>query len=255
MQRTVMKMNQVMQTIVHHRSIRRFQDRELPADVKHSLLECAIRAPTTAMGHFYSIIEVADPVLRKSLYEICGKQQSLLRGTIFIFNLDLRRFRMWANHLSVKREINGFTGLIFATIDASLAAQNLALAAESLGLGTVFIGTVGHKAFEVSELLDLPSEVLPIFGLAVGYPAEDPALRPRIPLAFIHHVNHYRDMKPAEIEEAIEVIGTWSAGEGPVERDPVEKRNFIKNILRGRWWIEGEESLRQALQRQIMWEL
>jgi len=64
-----------------------------------TLLECAIRAPTTAMGHFYSIIEVADGSLRGRLRQICGGQETLLQGTMFILNLDLRRSSLWAVHL------------------------------------------------------------------------------------------------------------------------------------------------------------
>jgi FMN reductase (NADPH) len=246
-------MNQVIQTIVKHRSIRRFQAKELPPDVEKILLESAVRAPTTAMGHFYSIIEVEEPVLKESLYELCGRQRSMLEGTLFIFAVDLRRSRLWADYLGVGREINGFTALVFGTIDATLAAQNLALAAESLELGTVFIGAVGHKALEVCELLDLPSEVLPIVGLVVGYPAEDPACRPRIPLAFMHHSDRYEDMQPGEIEEAIAAIGNHSSGTRPVNRDEDGKRAFVRSILTGRWWVEGEESLREALCRQLMY--
>jgi len=220
--------------------------------VKLTLLECAIRAPTTAMRHFYSIIEVVDRSLRSRLYRICGGQETLLQGTMFIFNLDLRRSILWAVHLGVQRMIDGFTGLIFATVDATLAAQNLSLAAESLGLGTVFVGTVGHSGLEVSELLDLPSGVLPVIGLIVGYPAEDPAIRPRIPLAYLHHVDSYRDTQPAEIEAAISAIGNWSTGEAPAKRDQAQRRAFARTILGGRWWVDGEESLRRALVRQGM---
>jgi len=129
--------------------------------VKLTLLECAIRAPTTAMGHFYSIIEVVDRSLRSRLYRLCGGQETLLQGTMFVFSLNLCRSSLWAVHLGVERMIDGFTGLVFATMDAILAAQNLSLAKESLGLGTVFIGTVGHNALEVSELLDRPLRSCP----------------------------------------------------------------------------------------------
>ena len=111
-------MNQVVQTIAAHRSIRRFQTRPLPADVITTLLECALRAPTTAMGHFYSIVEIKDPALREGLYELSGGQRSVLHGSFFVFALDVRRASTWARHLGVKRQIGGFTALIYATIDA-----------------------------------------------------------------------------------------------------------------------------------------
>jgi len=84
-------MNQVTETILRHRSIRHFQNRALPSDVKATLLDCAIRAPTTAMGHFYSIVEVEDPVLRQSLYERKGGSAMLGYCGINCYNCNAYR--------------------------------------------------------------------------------------------------------------------------------------------------------------------
>ena len=247
-------MNDVIRTITQHRSIRHFQDKELSEKMKQTLLKCAVRAPTTAMGHFYSIIEIKDAEIKHRLYELCGRQQSVKQGTFFIFTVDLRRSRLWADHLSVKRRINEFTALVFGTTDATLAAQNFSLAAESLGLGTVFIGMIGHRAMEVCGLLQLPPDVLPIYGVVVGYPDENPVLRPRIPVKFMHHVDYYRDMQSKEIEESIDAIGNWSSGERVADRNKTQKRELVRSILTGGWWIEGEKSLKKALHRQSWFE-
>ena len=245
-------MNEVIETIKKHRSIRRFNGKEIPEDIKQTMLECAVRAPTTAMGHFYSIIEIKDASFRKSLYDLCGRQECMSRGSFFIFASDLRRSRLWADHLGGERKINKFTAFQFSAVDATLAAQNFSLAAESLGLGTVFIGMVGHRAYEVCELLNLPADVLPLYGLAVGYPNENPDLRPRIPVKFMHHVDRYSDMKSNEIDEAIDVIGNFSSGEKPVKRNRSERQNFVRSLLTGGWWVKGKKSLRRALRRQSL---
>ena len=246
-------MNAVIRTLLEHRSIRRFEEKALSEEEKKTLLECAIRAPTTAMGHFYSIIEVEDRALRQRLFELCGKQASVLQGSLFVFAVDLHRSRRWAEHLGVECTLEGYTALVFGTIDMSLAAQNMVLAAESLDLGTVYIGMVGHRASEVSELLDLPADVIPVLGLVVGHPAEEPALRPRIPLRFLHHADRYRDMSSAEIDEAIAAIGNWSGGREPADRDAEAQKAFIKSLLTGKWWVSGEESLRKALESRFHW--
>jgi FMN reductase (NADPH) len=246
-------MNQVINTIQQHRSIRRFEEKVLSEETKKTLLECAIRAPTTAMGHFYSIIEINDPQLRQKLYEVCGKQASVLQGSFFVFAVDLHRSQQWAEHLGVDCTLEGYTALVFGTIDMTLAAQNMVLTAESLGLGTVYIGMVGHRAFEVSELLNLPPDVIPVLGLVVGHPAEDPVLRPRIPLHFLHRVDRYRDMSPEDIDEAIAAIGNWSGGRTPANRDEEAQRAWIKSLLTGKWWVSGEESLREALESRFHW--
>lgn len=246
-------MNPVIHTILQHRSIRRFADKSLPEEHKKTLLECAIRAPTTAMGHFYSIIEIKDPKLRQQLYEVCGKQAAVRQGSFFVFAVDLHRSQQWAEHLGVDCTLEGYTALVFGTIDMTLAAQNMVLAAESLDLGTVYIGMVGHRASEVSELLGLPSDVIPVLGLVVGHPAEDPALRPRISVRFIHHVDRYGEMSPQEVDEAIDVVGNFSSGEVSANRDEEARRAWIKSLLTGKWWISGEESLRKALKSKFHW--
>ena len=246
-------MNSVIRTILQHRSIRRFEEKALSEETKKTLLECTIRAPTTAMGHFYSIIEIQDQNLRQRLFELCGKQSSVLQGSFFVFTVDLHRSWRWAEHLGVECSLEGYTALAFGTIDMSVAAQNMVLAAESLDLGTVYIGMVGHRASEVSELLDLPADVIPVLGLVVGHPAEEPALRPRIPLRFLHHADHYRDMSPEEVDEAIAAIGNWSGGRKPADRDAEGQKAFIKSLLTGKWWVSGEESLRKALESKFHW--
>jgi FMN reductase (NADPH) len=246
-------MNQVINTIQQHRSIRRFEDQALSKETKEALLECAIRAPTTAMGEFYSIIEIKDPKLRQQLYEVCGKQAAVQQGSFFVFAVDLHRSQQWAQHLGVDCTLEGYTALVFGTIDMTLAAQNMVLAAESLDLGTVYIGMVGHRASEVGELLGLPSDVIPVLGLVVGHPAEDPALRPRIPVRFIHHVDRYGEMSPPEIDGTIDVIGNYSSGEVPASRDWAGKQALAKTRLTGKWWVSGEESLRKALKSKFHW--
>jgi FMN reductase (NADPH) len=246
-------MNQVIDTIQKHRSIRRFEDKALSEKATKTLLECAIRAPTTAMGHFYSVIEIKDLKLRQRLYEVCGKQASVLRGSFFVFTVDLHRSQQWAEQLGVKCTLEGYTALVFGTIDMTVAAQNMVLASESLGLGTVYIGMVGHRAFEVSELLGLPSDVIPVLGLVVGHPAEDPALRPRIPVRFVHHVDRYREMSSEDIDEAIAAVGNFSSGVAPANRDRAAQQAWIESLLTGKWWISGEESLRKALESRFHW--
>ena len=87
---------------------------------------------------------------------------------------------------------------IVATVDAALVAQNAAIAAESLGLGIVYIGGVRNSIAEFSETLELPELVYPVFGMCLGYPDQEPGLRPRLPVeAVLHHDSYNR----ATIEE------------------------------------------------------
>jgi FMN reductase (NADPH) len=82
---------------------------------------------------------------------------------------------------------------IVATVDTALAAQNATVAAESMGLGVVYIGGIRNRIAEVAELLQLPELVYPIFGMCIGYPDQQPLVRPRLPIKAVLHVDQYSD--------------------------------------------------------------
>ncbi|MNM78399.1 FMN reductase (NADPH) [compost metagenome] len=91
---------------------------------------------------------------------------------------------------------------IIATVDTALAAQNAAVAAESLGLGIVYIGGIRNRIAEVAELLELPDLVYPVFGMCLGYPDQEPGLRPRLPVSAVLHWDEYDTDKT---EEQVEI--------------------------------------------------
>uniref|UniRef100_UPI00257E1362 oxygen-insensitive NADPH nitroreductase n=1 Tax=Aeromonas sp. TaxID=647 RepID=UPI00257E1362 len=82
--------------------------------------------------------------------------------------------------------------LLIGAIDGALMAQNALLAAQSLGLGGVYIGGIRNNPAAVSEALGLPDLVIPLFGLCLGHPAQVPEQKPRLPRALVVHENHYQ---------------------------------------------------------------
>ena len=82
---------------------------------------------------------------------------------------------------------------IIATVDVALMAQNLVIAAESVGLGICYIGGLRNNPQEVSDLLELPRGVYPVFGLCLGYPDQDPEVKPRLPLPVILKQERYNE--------------------------------------------------------------
>ncbi|MCV5307300.1 nitroreductase NfsA, partial [Escherichia coli] len=81
--------------------------------------------------------------------------------------------------------------LLIGVVDTALLAQNALIAAESLGLGGVYIGGLRNSIEAVTELLELPQHVLPLFGLCLGWPADNPDIKPRMPAAMLVHENRY----------------------------------------------------------------
>jgi FMN reductase (NADPH) len=143
----------------------------------------------------YTIIGVEDSEKKRKLAELAGNQAYVAEnGYFFVFCLDYQRHAIASEMTETNLEatIQSTEGFIVGTIDVALAAQNLAIAAESLGLGIVYIGGIRNQLKEVSELLDCPDYVLPLFGMAVGYPDAAPGKKPRLPIEGVFHKNGYK---------------------------------------------------------------
>lgn len=188
------------------RTIRHFLPDPLPEEHLDLILRAAQRAPTDATAQMYTLIRITDRDLRHRLATLAGNQEHIRQcGEFFIVCLDVYRLRRLIEHRGGVFEMGNRLALIFGTLDAGLAAENLAIAAEMLGYGTCFIGGVQNAVDEIARLLHLPEGVLPVCGLCVGVP--DPAHipeqpRPRLPRALVVHENRYRDYSDEDLEAA-----------------------------------------------------
>lgn len=159
-----------------------------------TLVAAAQAASTASYQQSYSIIGVEDPRLMKEIAAVAGNQPFIAEGGhFFIFCADLYRIKKMAEAkgIDLTETLSGIDASIVGAVDASLAAQNLAIAAESMGLGICYIGGVRDAIIEITELLDLPDYVYPVFGIAIGHPIETNEKKPRIPFEGIYHENTY----------------------------------------------------------------
>ncbi|WP_347860753.1 oxygen-insensitive NADPH nitroreductase [Salimicrobium sp. PL1-032A] len=206
-------MNTTIETILNHRSIRTFKEEALSEDTVHTLVEAARRASTSSYMMAYSIIGITDPKKKEQLHEVSGHPHVLTNGHLFIICADYHRMTYEAAD-EVKEEmkpnLENSEHLMTAAIDGALAAQNMAIAAESMGLGMCYLGSLRNDISKVDELLNLPEYVFPLFGIAVGVPAEDPEKKPRLPHAAVYFENEYRDHE-REIRTFNENIRTYYA--------------------------------------------
>ncbi|WP_066059355.1 oxygen-insensitive NADPH nitroreductase [Robertmurraya korlensis] len=187
-------MNSVIETIVNHRSIRSFEDKPLTREQIEVIVKSAQAASTSSYIQAYSIIGVTDPEKKKKLAELAGNQSYVEEnGHFFVFCADLFRHQLIGQMegKDVIPSIESTEKFMVALIDASLAAQNASLAAESLGLGICYIGGIRNNLKEVGNILNIPERVIPLFGLAVGYPKNTTDKKPRLPLAHVYHENEY----------------------------------------------------------------
>lgn len=187
-------MNQTIETLLNHRSIRKFSGEKLTSEQIKTILQAAQHASTSSHVMAYTIIGVTDEDLKAQLQEISGHHHVKDNGYLFIFCADLQRnYQLTAevNGEAAKQNIESTEQFIVSTIDATLAAQNAAIAAESMGLGICYIGSLRNDINQVDKLLNLPEYVVPLFGLAVGYPERRPEIKPRLPMDLIFHENTY----------------------------------------------------------------
>lgn len=195
-----------------HRSIRRYKPEPIPAVDVQRMMAAAIRASSGGSGQLYSIIRVTDSTLRQRLAKAVSQPHIEQAAEFFVACLDVHRLQHLLEHRGVSVGTRSLT--LYATIDLLLAVANLATAAEALGYGICYIGSLQRVLDQIIELLQLPKGVCPLLGLCVGIPDESPELTPRLPLEIIFHENHYDEPAAADIEQcyAAMAAATYAGG-------------------------------------------
>ncbi len=190
----------MINTIFNHKSIRKFRPDPVEPDKLGMILEAASRASTTGNMQVYSIIVNQDPVLRRQLWEAHFRQDMVIEAPVHLtFCADFNRFSKWCRQRDADPGYDNFLSFLTGAIDALLAAQNAALAAEEQGLGICYLGTVTWMAGNIIEILNLPELVVPVAAIVIGYPAENPDLTERLPKEGIIHLESYQDFTPDAI--------------------------------------------------------
>ncbi|RTE65982.1 oxygen-insensitive NADPH nitroreductase [Amphritea opalescens] len=187
-------MNAVIELLNSHRSIRKFTDQPIPQETLNTLVQAGQAAATSSFIQACTVIQVNDKDTRSQLVECSGGQVYVGEAPAFlVFCADMQRLKLACEMNDA--EINaGFTEqFITATVDVALFAQNVSIAAESLGMGVAYIGGIRNQIARVSELLDLPELVYPVFGLCLGYPDQNPEVKPRLPVDVVLKQDSYND--------------------------------------------------------------
>ncbi|MGM0700806.1 MAG: oxygen-insensitive NADPH nitroreductase [Pseudomonadota bacterium] len=187
-------MNPTIELLKSHRSIRKFTDRPVPRELLETLIEAGQAAATSSHVQAYSVIHVTNPTRREKIAELAGGQRYVATcGAFLVFCADMKRPTEAAERTGA-RVVRGMTEqLLVASVDTALMAQNVAIAAESEGLGICYIGGIRNDPQAVSDLLELPKHVYPVFGMCLGYPAHDPDVKPRLPVEAILKEDRYTD--------------------------------------------------------------
>lgn len=187
--------------ISNHRSIRRYKSDPVPEEVLRRMLEAGIRASNTGNMQVYSMVVTTDAALREELAPCHFNQPMVRQAPVLItFCADIRRFSLWCRQRGAEPVYDNFLWFVSGVIDTTLVAQNVALAAQSEGLGICYLGTAVYSADRIIEILNLPEGVVPVTALVAGYPDETPPLTDRLPLEGVVHRERYTDYTPEAID-------------------------------------------------------
>ncbi len=179
-------MSSVIDLLKSHRSIRKFTDKAIDPDVLNNIFLAGQAAATSSFLQGSTIIRVQNKSTRESLARLAGNQPYVESAAEFmIFCADLKRAGNYCKEYGKPFEGDYTEHFIIATVDVALMAQSLVTAAESVGLGICYIGGIRNNPVDVSKLLELPIGVYPVFGLCLGYPDQDPEIKPRLPLSVV----------------------------------------------------------------------
>ena len=237
-------MTPTIDLLCSHRSIRRFTDEPITDEQRAAIVASAQAASSSSFLQCSSIIRITDKSLREQLVSLTGGQKHVAQAAEFwVFCADFNR------HLQIcpEAQLGLAEQLLLGVVDTALLAQNAFTAAESLGLGGVYIGGLRNNIEAVTELLNIPKHVLPLFGLCLGWPDEDHGLKPRIPAAMIMHENSYQPVDENVLAQYDEEIAqyylsrdsnarrdTWS---DHIRRTIIkENRPFILEYLHKQGW-------------------
>ncbi len=174
-------MTPTIELICGHRSIRHFTDEPISEAQREAIINSARATSSSSFLQCSSIIRITDKALREELVTLTGGQKHVAQAAEFwVFCADFNR------HLQIcpDAQLGLAEQLLLGVVDTAMMAQNALIAAESLGLGGVYIGGLRNNIEAVTKLLKLPQHVLPLFGLCLGWPADNPDLKPRLPASF-----------------------------------------------------------------------
>ncbi len=193
-------MNDVIKLLRSHRSIRKFSDRPVNQELVEALIEAGQCAATSSFIQACTIIQVNTPETRKKLCKCAAGQPYVEKAPVFlVFCADMKRHQL-ACDIHDNPMLSGFTEqFLTASIDCALFAQNVLISAESSGLGGCYIGAIRNQIADVDKILELPKLVYPVFGLCLGYPAQDPEPKPRLPLPVVLKQERYDDISDTEL--------------------------------------------------------
>ena len=184
--------NEQIKNQLKHRSIRFFKDQEVEEEVLDTIFAVGQRTATSVGMQAVSIVRLTDQDLKDKVMTVAKQPYIAKAPELFIFVVDLYRNMKIAHEKGSEVEAPTMNHFFQGAADAYLMAQNMMTAIETLGLGGTFLGNILSDPEAVIESLELPQYTFPILGMILGYPDDDPQLKPRLPMELRVSNNTYQ---------------------------------------------------------------
>lgn len=234
-------MNEIIRSLYDRKSVRVFEDRGVEPEVKRAVLEAALQAPTAGNMALYTILDITEPAKKACLAKSCDDQPFIATAPmVLVFCADYRRwYDVFCSFVDeVRRPDMG--DLFLAEADAIIAAQNAVVAAQSLGLGSCYIGDITENFEYHQKLLDLPKYVVPAAMLVLGWPTQqqkDRAKPARFAVEDMVHENGY------DLEKSGHMAAMLSGQNG---KEGDELADYIRRFCKRKWNSEFSREMSRS---------
>ena len=209
-----------MEFFKNRHTVRCYTDRAIDEHLLHEMIEAAAHAPNTGNMQWYSVVVTRDAEQKKRLAPAHFNQSSVTGASaVLTFCADLNRFEQWCRINHATPGFNNFQSFVATLIDTSIFAQQFCTIAEMNGLGTCYLGTTTYNAPQIASVLNLPTRVVPVITVIVGYPTAEAGATWRLPLDCIMHTETYCVKSDAEIAAAYKSL----------EEDPMSQKFVAEN--------------------------
>ena len=195
-------MNETLNTLFSHVSVREYTDEKISEDVLQQILKAACSGSTMGNMQLFSIVVTEDEAMKRKMAPFHFNQPMATEAPLILtFCADFNRFNRYCEFRSAETgAYSNMQSYHWAVIDALIAAQNACVAAESLGLGFCWLGTITYNVDKFIEVLQLPKHVVPVACIPMGYPVEKPALTQKLPVEAMIHRETYHDYDQTRID-------------------------------------------------------
>lgn len=197
--------NETLRLLHERGSVRSFENRPIAEDVLQLILEAGTHAPTGGNLQPYSIVRIEDPDTRRKLAEMCWQTFVGQAPVSLLFCIDWHRLQRWAElEIAPFTATQSFRHFWISLQDTTICAQNICTAADAMGLGSVYIGTVLEHFAALQEMFALPKGVMPVVLLCLGYPKSRPTVRKKLGNEHVVHRERYRELPDEVLLEGFE---------------------------------------------------